>query len=336
MLFSICMPAYNAEKTIEKSINSVLNQNFVDYELLIVNDGSTDSTEKIIRKYMLNNKQIRLISDGRLGLLKARVESIKNANGEYIIFLDSDDVLYYNALYEISCEVLNSKADMIQYESQKVYSDGRQEPFRAISMKGNYNQSVLFDDLLFVGKYTTLWNKAIKRKCFDIENLEKCDNVSIGEDNIILLLAARNINTYAYIAKALHCYYIGNGITNKFRRDSYSDHLKRMRVKRLAIIAADKQISEYEKRLDVFDIMTVAKIVAYFPSEVEKKETAEADYNFVLCQIRSDKEFWKRYKNYKLEIGMVYRLPLFLLKNNCTRCLLCYKRICVRLRKAMM
>lgn len=88
--FSIIMAAYNAEKEIERSIKSVLNQNFKDYEFIIVNDASTDSTSEIVSKY----KDIKLINHSenkRAG--GARNTGIENAIGEYIVFLDSDDVL---------------------------------------------------------------------------------------------------------------------------------------------------------------------------------------------------------------------------------------------------
>ena len=86
--FSIVMAAYNAEKEIEDSIKSVLNQNFKDFEFIVVNDASTDSTADIVAKY----DRIKLINhtkNKRAG--GARNTGIQEAYGEYIIFLDSDD-----------------------------------------------------------------------------------------------------------------------------------------------------------------------------------------------------------------------------------------------------
>jgi glycosyltransferase involved in cell wall biosynthesis len=86
------MSAYNAEKTINKAINSILNQTYKDFELIIVNDCSTDSTKSIIESYTDN--RLKLINhDVNLGAGYARDTGIKNCSGEYIQFVDSDDYL---------------------------------------------------------------------------------------------------------------------------------------------------------------------------------------------------------------------------------------------------
>lgn len=112
MKFSIIMPAYNAEKEIEKSIKSVLKQSFKDYELIVVNDYSTDNTKEIVEKY----KNIKLINhkeNKKAG--GARNTGIDIAKGDYIVFLDSDDLFYSdNTLQKISDNIdKNSKPDLV-------------------------------------------------------------------------------------------------------------------------------------------------------------------------------------------------------------------------------
>jgi len=91
MLFSIIIPAYNAEKTIRKCLDSVLKQDFSDFEVILVNDGSSDNTEEIINQYTVDQydvKQIVLAKNS--GPAKARNTGIKKAQGEIIVFIDSD------------------------------------------------------------------------------------------------------------------------------------------------------------------------------------------------------------------------------------------------------
>lgn len=91
-MVSIIMPAYNAELTIRESIQSVINQTYTDWELLVIDDGSIDDTLSIIKSY-LGNKKIKLIINERnLGVSKTRNRGICESTGEYIAFLDSDDI----------------------------------------------------------------------------------------------------------------------------------------------------------------------------------------------------------------------------------------------------
>ena len=92
-LVSIITPAYNAEKYITETIESVLNQTYQNWEMLIVNDCSEDNTEKIVRDYIKKDCRIKLINlNENSGVAVARNEAIKNAKGRYIAFLDSDDI----------------------------------------------------------------------------------------------------------------------------------------------------------------------------------------------------------------------------------------------------
>lgn len=96
MKISVIMSAYNAQKTISRAIRSALNQTYDDIELIVVNDCSTDNTEKIVKKYK-DNRIVYIKHDVNLGAGCARNTGIKNATGDYIAFLDSDD--YYNKEY---------------------------------------------------------------------------------------------------------------------------------------------------------------------------------------------------------------------------------------------
>ncbi len=98
-LVSVIMPAYNAEKTIAQSILSVINQSYRNWELIVVDDGSTDNTPQIVQKLAHDNSRIQLVSTGRnQGAAKARNVGIKQAIGEFVAFWDSDDICTYRRL----------------------------------------------------------------------------------------------------------------------------------------------------------------------------------------------------------------------------------------------
>lgn len=100
---SLIVPIYNSSKYLNKCIDSLINQSFKDIEIILINDGSTDESEKIIKKF--NDKRIKYISKKNEGIGKTRNRGIKEATGEYIAFVDSDD--YLN---EHFCEYMYKKA----------------------------------------------------------------------------------------------------------------------------------------------------------------------------------------------------------------------------------
>lgn len=93
MLFSIIVPVYNVEKYLKDTIDSVLKQDFTDYELILVNDGSKDNSKKICLEYAKQDSRIKLINKENEGVSIARNTGLSEAKGDYILFLDSDDLL---------------------------------------------------------------------------------------------------------------------------------------------------------------------------------------------------------------------------------------------------
>jgi teichuronic acid biosynthesis glycosyltransferase TuaG len=110
-LLSVVMPAYNAEKYIAESIESVLKQTFTDLELLIVDDGSTDRTRAIIDEFAIVDKRIKLLCQDRGRQGKARNLAIKNSRGKYIAFLDADDTWLPNKL-QVQVDILKHRAEI--------------------------------------------------------------------------------------------------------------------------------------------------------------------------------------------------------------------------------
>ena len=90
---SVIIPVYNSDKYLDKCLNSIINQKFKDYEIIIINDGSTDNSKNIIDEFKQNHKNIVIIDKENEGIGKARNDGIKKATGEYITFVDSDDYI---------------------------------------------------------------------------------------------------------------------------------------------------------------------------------------------------------------------------------------------------
>ena len=124
MVFSVIVPVYKVEKYLKPCVESVLNQTFSDFELILVDDGSPDNCPKICDEYKEKDKRVKVIHKTNGGLASARKEGIKVAEGDYVFNLDSDDKIELDTL-ECAYEILNkTKCDIISFSYKWVDEKG--------------------------------------------------------------------------------------------------------------------------------------------------------------------------------------------------------------------
>ena len=149
-LVSIITPMYNAEKYVAQTIESVLAQTYSDWEMIIVNDGSKDNCAEIVKEYTQKDKRIKLINQPNSGSASARNNALRNAVGQYICFLDADD-LWDNNFLEKQINFLKEKNAVLVFSS-----------YRRIDEKGEKKldpfivPKTLRDDFVF-------WLQALKK-----------------------------------------------------------------------------------------------------------------------------------------------------------------------------
>lgn len=114
ILFSIILPVYNAEKYVANAINSVINQDYKNWELIIVDDGSNDNSCKIIKKF-LNDNRINYIYEKNSGVSAARNNALRHAKGDYVLFIDSDDYFSMNLLDDMSKLLSKKNVDVVKF-----------------------------------------------------------------------------------------------------------------------------------------------------------------------------------------------------------------------------
>lgn len=200
---SIIMPVYNAENTIEKCIESILNQSLIDFELIIVNDGSTDCTEEICKRLEHFDKRIILINKKNSGVGSSRSLALTKVTGEYTIHLDSDDWIEPNMFEEMYSAAINNNADI-------VYCD-----YTTHSSKGEalyVNHSHIKDKNDFIVKllnhevWGTLWNKLIKTDLFKNNNINFYENINMWEDLLFTVKCIYFSEKIHYINKSFYNY----------------------------------------------------------------------------------------------------------------------------------
>lgn len=122
MKFSIIVPVYNVEKYIALCLESILEQSYDNFEVIVVNDGSPDGSQKIIDKFVKKDDRIKSFVKKNGGLSDARNYGVKKANGDYILFVDSDDTINRDLLLELN-NVANKDIDIIRYQMVKINND---------------------------------------------------------------------------------------------------------------------------------------------------------------------------------------------------------------------
>lgn len=224
-IFSIIVPVYNVEEYLDECILSVMNQTFDDYELILVDDGSKDSSLKICQKY--ENKyfsKIKVFHKENEGLLLTRQYGIDKASGKYIISLDSDDYLRKDALERVYATIIKFNSDMIIYNASRKtdFSDKwvnhYLEENKVIEIRELYNA------ICSTMSLNNMALKCFKREYYpSAEYLKNYRSIQQGEDLIQSLYIIDKCQRPVLIDESLY-YYRENqsSITYTLKKDFFS------------------------------------------------------------------------------------------------------------------
>lgn len=123
ILVSVVVPIYNAEKYLKKCINSILNQTYSNFELILVNDGSTDLSLKICENYLKRDRRIKLINKINQGSIATRRRGIEEAIGDYVMFIDADDWVHSKILERLVMDQQKNQSDVVVCNMYKVFNN---------------------------------------------------------------------------------------------------------------------------------------------------------------------------------------------------------------------
>lgn len=188
--FSIIIPVYNSEKFIKKCIDSILEQNYKNYEIIVVNDGSTDKSKEIVKKYKINN--LRLINQKNKGLSGARNAGLKCALGKYVIFIDADDYVEKNLLIELSKYIDKYDVVIYGYYNEIVRNEILVKQDRISFVNSNIKSNIRKMDIFAINSLIGFaWNKAysraylFKNKFFFEEGTSLVEDIIFNESVLI-------------------------------------------------------------------------------------------------------------------------------------------------------
>lgn len=203
-LISIIVPAYNVEQYIGECIESILQQTYSNFELIIINDGSVDNTPIIINDYAVKDSRIKLVNQKNSGQGAARNKGIEASQGKYIVFIDSDDIIastYLNDLYDT---LLKSQSDIVicQFCSDIGLLNNSSEKIDIVSGKRDIMNNFYSNKCML---FVVPWNKIYKRELFENNRFSED---GILEDEGTLYKVFYESNKIAIIDKFLYFYRI--------------------------------------------------------------------------------------------------------------------------------
>ena len=207
---SIIVPIYNAEKYIKKCLDSIINQTKKEIEIILVNDGSTDNTENIIKEY--KDKRIKYFKNTNHGIGYTRNFGIDKSTSKYIMFLDSDDYLEKTACEELFIKAENNKLDIVISDFYKVYED-RVEEIKLPS----FEDSSLKENPDILTEYLNPWAKLYNSKLVKDNNIKFVEDLKY-EDAPFVIEALDKAKKIGKVNKPLN-YYVIHGNSETTVRD---------------------------------------------------------------------------------------------------------------------
>ena len=195
-MISIVIPVYNAEKYIKDCIQSILRQTHKSFEVIVVDDGSTDKSKDICYKYAEEYDCVKVFSQNNRGAFCARKKGLLHSKGEYVWFVDSDDFVCVDAIKKIESVLNNCSPDIIQFSYQQVSVSGRcMNNYILPGRNGYYNRFQIEKEILptlfyehsfiYFSVNPGLWNKIIRRDHLMKYFNELNNEVFMGEDGLV-------------------------------------------------------------------------------------------------------------------------------------------------------
>ena len=213
MFFSIIVPAYNAAESIKRCINSIKKQSFREFEMIVVNDGSSDATEEVLREEE-SLLFLKVIHTKNNGVSSARNTGLSHAEGDYVIFLDSDDEMtedslsvYYNILKE------RPSLDIVIGDFWKKYPSKEKlcHIYKDCSETAVYSEGKKEFNPYISRTMGTVWGKCYRRVLFEGCTFDK--ELSLCEDAELNCRIFPKAKEIAYIPKPVYRYYYGDSST---------------------------------------------------------------------------------------------------------------------------
>lgn len=283
--FSIIIPVYNAEKYLDRCISSVIKQTYRNCEIILINDGSKDHSGTICDEYARKDNRIKVVHQENAGVSTARNIGLKNAVGEYIIFVDCDDWLQTNMFQKLNNIIERENVDCIIYNLKGIIKN------RFVPEKKLINSII---KLIKTETINSPCNKVYRRDIIEQYNIKFDKKIEIGEDllfNIVYISKIKNI--YLFNNKLYNYTKVNNNsLTKKYKENKYEQLMfVDNEMKKILKKYNNKKLLECEKFVRLKNIFSCFMDLSHKDckySKIEKIQfikTAKVDYKIVIKEL---------------------------------------------------
>lgn len=261
IIISIIIPIFNAQKTLKRMLDSLRAQTFQDYEVIMIDDGSTDNSSGICDEYVKSDSRFKAIHQSNAGVAMARKKGIENACGEYSIHVDADDWVEPTMLEEMYWKARTDNADIVICDYFILNNDGSKiYKQQKVSLNPNETLKRIFEGDVF----GALWNKLIRTELYQVYKVQFFKDINYCEDVLVCAQILKSPDVkISHLKKAYYCYYMNNdSITHKVSKHNYNGLLL-LQIK-IKEILCDVEYRICIERLDlsVFLLGFVSKTIA--------------------------------------------------------------------------
>lgn len=210
-LLSIVIPVYNLDSYLERCVNSIQHQSLEDWELILVDDCSEDSSLEIIKRLAASDNRIKYIKNAiNRGPMISRELGYKAAHGQYITFVDGDDTLPLDSLMLLYEDANQSNADIVVGDIIVIEQDGSNNRFRKETQYGIFTKKEIMPSLLNRNFPHNLCAKLFKSELFKSDNIKNTEGYVNGEDGLLFYQLLDNVNTISVINNTVYYYWMNS------------------------------------------------------------------------------------------------------------------------------
>ena len=235
---SVIVPVYNAEKYLRRCIDSILNQTFTDFEVLLINDGSTDSSGAICDEYAKQDSRVRVFHKENGGVSSARQLGVDKAVGIYSIHIDSDDWISEEMLFAMYNSACENNSDIVLCDYIKESKNN--SFYYSYVPSGEYGRD-LYKDLMLRVLPGSCCNKLVKHSLYSKYKIEFPRNINFGEDWFVNCLIAYYAKKISHIKQGMYHYVQNNNsIMHTLDKSDYIGRFKAVEKVKNALNLEDK------------------------------------------------------------------------------------------------
>lgn len=320
-LVSIVVPVYNVEKYLKRCVDSIMSQTLQDIEIILVDDGATDSSGKLCDDLAKMDKRIKVVHKENGGLSSARNAGMKIATGRYIGFVDSDDTVSNEMYEELIKTIQKYQCDFVMCDYERILEDGNKYVKSLKIESGFYNKQKIIEEIypdlimgrnLDYGPLLSVWHCLYNLEFLKKNNISFDEEVRWSEDNIFSAFVGYYARSFYYLKnKGLYQYYQNPGtITTSYRKDAWKVYC-----------TMNEHLSDFFCQVTDYDFTRQLKLhIIYYACNcigMESKREKKASIRKIK-EILSDCKLEKAFQMKVLpEVSLKLKVQLLLMKYHC-------------------